>query len=225
MAVAPESISRVENVADVGALPAFEEPVALLAQTTLSHRDWGDVAVAVRDRFPDVWTPGRSDLCFATTNRQSSLLAVADRCDAMIVIGSANSSNTMALERLARESRSKRVARINTADEIPDEVLAGRGRRRHRGRIGTRRDRGRGDRPTRSATAWSSSASRTRTSTSRRRATCASCNRRSASPRPACSAAHSTAARRWTIGRSARATSSPPSPAPELWPALIAGRA
>jgi 4-hydroxy-3-methylbut-2-en-1-yl diphosphate reductase len=124
MAVAPDSISRVESVADVGALPAFEEPVALLAQTTLSHRDWGDVAVAVRDRFPDVWTPGRSDLCFATTNRQSSLLAVADRCDAMIVIGSANSSNTMALERLARESRSKRVARINTADEIPDEVLA-----------------------------------------------------------------------------------------------------
>ena len=124
MAVAPNAISRVESVADVGALPAFDEPVALLAQTTLSHRDWGDVAVAVRDRFPDVWTPGRSDLCFATTNRQASLLAVAERCDTMIVIGSANSSNTRALERLAREATYGRVARINTADELPDELLA-----------------------------------------------------------------------------------------------------
>ena len=70
MAVAPSSISRVERVTDVAALPQFDEPVALLAQTTLSHRDWEGVAVAVRERFPDVWSPGRSDLCFATTNRQ-----------------------------------------------------------------------------------------------------------------------------------------------------------
>ena len=47
--------------------PDFEEPVALLAQTTLSHRDWEGVMHAARDRFPDMWTPGRSDLCFATT--------------------------------------------------------------------------------------------------------------------------------------------------------------
>ena len=123
MAVAPDAISRVETVADVDALPAFDEPVALLAQTTLSHRDWGDVAVAVRDRFPDVWTPGRSDLCFATTNRQSALMELAERCDAVIVIGSANSSNTRALEKLAREAGAARVARVNTADEIPAELL------------------------------------------------------------------------------------------------------
>ncbi|HZI46044.1 MAG TPA: 4-hydroxy-3-methylbut-2-enyl diphosphate reductase, partial [Ilumatobacter sp.] len=75
MAVAPNAISLVETVAEVDALPDFDQPVALLAQTTLSHRDWEGVAVRVRERFPDVWTPGRSDLCFATTNRQSSLLA------------------------------------------------------------------------------------------------------------------------------------------------------
>jgi 4-hydroxy-3-methylbut-2-en-1-yl diphosphate reductase len=125
MAVAPTAISRVESVADVDALPAFGEPVALLAQTTLSHRDWGDVAVAVRERFPDVWTPGRSDLCFATTNRQSALMELAHRCDAVIVIGSANSSNTLALEKLAGESGCERVARINSADEIPTDLLAG----------------------------------------------------------------------------------------------------
>jgi 4-hydroxy-3-methylbut-2-en-1-yl diphosphate reductase len=125
MAVAPTSISKVESVDDVQALPAFEQPVALLAQTTLSHRDWGDVAVAVRERFPDVWTPGRSDLCFATTNRQSALMELAERCDAVIVIGSANSSNTRALEKLAREVGCARVARVNSAAEIPDDLVDG----------------------------------------------------------------------------------------------------
>src|SRR5689334_20433432 len=76
MAVAPHAMTRVESVSDVEALPMFDEPVALLAQTTLSHRDWDGVAVAVRDRFPDVWSPGRSDLCFATTNRQAALMAL-----------------------------------------------------------------------------------------------------------------------------------------------------
>ena len=123
MAVAPDAISRVESTDEVDSLPQFDEPVALLAQTTLSHRDWEGVAVRVRERFPDVWTPGRSDLCFATTNRQASLLAMVDRCDAIVVIGSANSSNTRALEKLAREAGCERVHRINAAEEVPD--LAG----------------------------------------------------------------------------------------------------
>src|SRR5262245_59030873 len=94
MAVAPESIHLVESEHDVAALPDFDEPVALLAQTTLSHRDWAGVLDATADRFPQLWKPGRSDLGFATTNRQSALMAIATRCDAVIVIGSANSSNT-----------------------------------------------------------------------------------------------------------------------------------
>jgi 4-hydroxy-3-methylbut-2-enyl diphosphate reductase len=122
MAVAPHAISRVESVDEVDALPAFDEPVALLAQTTLSHRDWEGVAVRVRERFPDVWAPGRSDLCFATTNRQSALMAMADRCDAIVVIGSANSSNTRALEKLAREAGCERVFRVNTVAELPDDL-------------------------------------------------------------------------------------------------------
>ena len=73
MAVAPEAIHRVESVAEVDALPDFDQPVALLAQTTLCHRDWAAVADRAAERFPDLWRPGRSDLCFATTNRQSAL--------------------------------------------------------------------------------------------------------------------------------------------------------
>jgi 4-hydroxy-3-methylbut-2-enyl diphosphate reductase len=122
MAVAPQAISRVESVAEVEALPDFAEPVALLAQTTLSHRDWAGVAEAVQARYPDVWSPGRSDLCFATTNRQSALMNIAGRVDALVVIGSANSSNTRALEKLAIEAGCPRVFRINGVDELPGDL-------------------------------------------------------------------------------------------------------
>ncbi len=122
MAVAPKAIHPVEDIASVEALPEFEEPVALLAQTTLSHRDWEGVLHAARDRFPDMWTPGRSDLCFATTNRQAALTAMVEQCDAVVIVGSANSSNTMALEKLARELGCGRVFRVNRASELPDDI-------------------------------------------------------------------------------------------------------
>jgi 4-hydroxy-3-methylbut-2-enyl diphosphate reductase len=122
MAVAPDAIDRVESVAEVDALPPSEQPVALLAQTTLSHRDWSAIAERAAERFPDLWRPGRSDLCFATTNRQSALAEIAARCDAVVVIGSANSSNTRALEKLAHESGSRRVYRVNAAGEVPGDL-------------------------------------------------------------------------------------------------------
>ena len=122
MAVAPDAVHRVESIAEVEALPAFETPVALLAQTTLSHRDWAEVADATKERFPEMWMPGRSDLCFATTNRQSALMNIAERCDSVVVIGSANSSNTVALEKLARAAGCERVYRINDPAELPDDL-------------------------------------------------------------------------------------------------------
>src|SRR3954454_14249280 len=122
MAVAPDAIHRVENVDEVAALPSIDGPVAMLAQTTLSHRDWAGVQAAAIERFPAMWVPGRSDLCFATTNRQTALLEMAPRCDAIIVIGSANSSNTRALEKLATSAGCDRVFRVNTAAELPDDL-------------------------------------------------------------------------------------------------------
>ena len=122
VAVAPDAIHMVETEEDVAALPEPDGPVALLAQTTLSHRDWAGVLEATRGRFPDLWVPGRSDLCFATTNRQSALTEIATRSDAIVVIGSANSSNTRALERVARSAGCRRVHRINRADELPQDL-------------------------------------------------------------------------------------------------------
>lgn len=122
MAVAPDAIHRVETPADVADLPDFDSPIAVLAQTTLSHREWAGVLEATQQRFPQLWMPERSDLCFATTNRQSALMAIAPRCDAMVVIGSANSSNTNALAALAEEAGCPRVHRVNTAAELPDDL-------------------------------------------------------------------------------------------------------
>jgi len=122
MAVAPEAIHLVESEDQVNDLEDTPGAVALLAQTTLSHDDWAGVLEAARSRFPDLWTPGRSDLCFATTNRQSALRAMAGRVDAVIVIGSANSSNTVALEKVARAAGCARVHRVNGADEVPDDL-------------------------------------------------------------------------------------------------------
>jgi 4-hydroxy-3-methylbut-2-enyl diphosphate reductase len=127
MAVAPDSIALVETEADVAALADPGRPVALLAQTTLSHHDWAGVLDAARSRFPDLWMPGRSDLCFATTNRQSALQSIVPRADAVVVIGSANSSNTVALAKVATAAadvagRAVRVLRVNGPDELPDDL-------------------------------------------------------------------------------------------------------
>jgi len=122
MAVAPDAIHLVESEDDVTALPDSDEPVALLAQTTLSQHDWAGVLDAARRRYPELWMPGRSDLCFATTNRQDALTEIARRADAVVVIGSINSSNTVALEKVARSVGCPRVVRVNSAEELPDDL-------------------------------------------------------------------------------------------------------
>ncbi len=127
MAVAPESVRLLEQVEDVDALPelgqeAEQAPVALLAQTTLSHDEWAGIVERARERFPALWMPNRSDLCFATTNRQAALKSIAGASDAVVVIGSENSSNTIALVKVARAMGCPRVVRVNDASELPDDL-------------------------------------------------------------------------------------------------------
>jgi 4-hydroxy-3-methylbut-2-enyl diphosphate reductase len=122
VAEAPEAVRFVETEADVDMLADTDGPVALLAQTTLSHDEWSGVVDRARSRFPELWMPGRSDLCYATTNRQAALKALASRADAVVVIGSSNSSNTMALLRVARAAGCPRVYRVNRAEELPSDL-------------------------------------------------------------------------------------------------------
>jgi 4-hydroxy-3-methylbut-2-en-1-yl diphosphate reductase len=126
MAVAPDAVRLVESEADLDAVAGPDGrdpgPVALLAQTTLSHDEWSGLMESARRRFPDLWMPGRSDLCFATTNRQDALKALAGKVDAVVVIGSANSSNTIALEKVARAWGCPRVVRVNGVADLPDDL-------------------------------------------------------------------------------------------------------
>ena len=127
MAVAPASVRLLERAEDVDRLEDLDPDgtgpqVALLAQTTLSHDEWAGIVDRARERFPDLWMPNRSDLCFATTNRQAALKALAGQTDAVVVIGSENSSNTVALEQVAVAFGCPRVLRVNDASELPDDL-------------------------------------------------------------------------------------------------------
>ena len=121
-AVAPDAVHRLESMEELRALPDPEGPVAFLAQTTLAVDEWKALLDAARHRWPDLWVPGTSDLCFATTNRQTALKEIAHRCDTVIVIGSENSSNTRALERTASAAGCPTVLRVNGPDELPADL-------------------------------------------------------------------------------------------------------
>jgi 4-hydroxy-3-methylbut-2-enyl diphosphate reductase len=126
LAVAPGAIRLVEHEDDLAAvLPTVDDPskVALLAQTTLSMHDWEGIAERARDTFPDLWTAARNDLCFATTNRQAALQAIAAEADAIVVIGSANSSNTLALAKVAVAAGCPTVLRVDGPDELDPAAL------------------------------------------------------------------------------------------------------
>jgi 4-hydroxy-3-methylbut-2-enyl diphosphate reductase len=122
MAVAPEAVHLIQERSDIDALAGHEGPVALLSQTTLSMDEWQDLREYAEVVFPDIWMPSRGDLCFATTNRQAALQEVAEGAGTVIVIGSANSSNTMALTKVAEAAGCPRVLRVNRAAELPDDL-------------------------------------------------------------------------------------------------------
>ena len=122
MAVAPDAVRLVETDDDVAALDDVDGPVALLAQTTLSHHDWAGVLAATRERFPDLWMPGPQRPLLRHHQPPVGPEGHRPRADAVVVIGSANSSNTLALEKVARAAGCARVYRVNAADELPDDL-------------------------------------------------------------------------------------------------------
>jgi 4-hydroxy-3-methylbut-2-en-1-yl diphosphate reductase len=103
MGEAPESIVLVQSVEDVDALelPAGAK-VAYITQTTLSVDETADIVAALRRRFPDVHAPAKEDICYATSNRQWAVKELLGRIDLLLVIGSANSSNSNRLVEVAR---------------------------------------------------------------------------------------------------------------------------
>ncbi len=102
---APDSTILVQTAADVEAISVADpSKVAYLMQTTLAIDEAADVSGALREKFPQMRAPGSDDICYATTNRQAAVRAVATEADVVLVAGSKNSSNSVRLvERSERE--------------------------------------------------------------------------------------------------------------------------
>ena len=100
--VPPGDMTLVETEADVATLaPADPANLAFLTQTTLSVDDTAAVVAALKRRFPLIQAPRGEDICYATSNRQAAVKAIAAACDAMLVIGAPNSSNSVRLVEVA----------------------------------------------------------------------------------------------------------------------------
>lgn len=96
------AMSLVESVDDVAILlPSNPEMLSFLTQTTLSVDDTRDIVAALQHRFPSISGPRGEDICYATSNRQEAVKAIAGRCDRIIVIGAPNSSNSLRLVEVA----------------------------------------------------------------------------------------------------------------------------
>jgi len=119
------SMSLVETIADVEALrPADPDNLAFLTQTTLSVDDTAEIVAALERRFPTIQGPRGEDICYATSNRQAAVKAIAARCDAMLIIGAPNSSNSLRLvEVAAREGMPARL--IQCAGDLDWSFLDG----------------------------------------------------------------------------------------------------
>jgi 4-hydroxy-3-methylbut-2-en-1-yl diphosphate reductase len=116
----------VETVADVATV-AVRDPgkLAFVTQTTLSVDDTADIVAALRTRFPAIIGPHKEDICYATTNRQEAVKAMAPRCDAMLVVGAPNSSNSLRLVEVGRRAGCQYAQLVQRATDIDWRALQG----------------------------------------------------------------------------------------------------
>ena len=116
----------VETAADVAALaPRDPERLAFITQTTLSVDDTVEIIAALKERFPQIIGPHKEDICYATTNRQEAVKAVAPNVDALLVIGSPNSSNSRRLVEVAARAGCAYAQLVPRATDIDWRALAG----------------------------------------------------------------------------------------------------
>jgi 4-hydroxy-3-methylbut-2-en-1-yl diphosphate reductase len=123
---APGHIQLVQGPEDVGNIVVRDpSKVAWLSQTTLSVDETLQTVEAIRRRFPELLDPPSDDICYATQNRQLAVKEIARDADLVIVVGSANSSNSVRLAEVALEAGARTAYRIDDASEIDDVWLEG----------------------------------------------------------------------------------------------------
>ncbi|MBS1302217.1 4-hydroxy-3-methylbut-2-enyl diphosphate reductase [Loktanella sp. SALINAS62] len=118
----------VETVADVAHVQVRDpEKLAFVTQTTLSVDDTVDIVQALKTRFPAIIGPHKEDICYATTNRQEAVKAMAPLCDAMLVVGAPNSSNSRRLVEVGTKAGCPYSQLVQRADDIDWRALDGIG--------------------------------------------------------------------------------------------------
>ncbi len=114
------AVTLLERVEDVAALkPRDPANLAYITQTTLSVDDTIEIVEALKARFPLIQAPHKDDICYATTNRQSAVKAIAKRCDVILVVGAPNSSNSKRLVEVALRAGCPKAMLLQKAAEIP----------------------------------------------------------------------------------------------------------
>jgi 4-hydroxy-3-methylbut-2-enyl diphosphate reductase len=114
----------VETVADVaGIVPRDPARLAFITQTTLSVDDTAEVVAALKARFPAIVGPHKEDICYATTNRQEAVKAIAPKIDALLVIGAPNSSNSRRLVEVGRAAGCAHAQLVQRAGDIDWRAL------------------------------------------------------------------------------------------------------
>jgi len=125
MGQAQGGIHLVETVADVATLKVSDpQRLAYVTQTTLSVDDCAGIVAALRERFPTIAEPKKSDICYATQNRQDAVKQMAPQCDLVLVVGSPSSSNSNRLREVA-ENLGVEALLIGSADELDTERVRG----------------------------------------------------------------------------------------------------
>ncbi|MEW5964306.1 MAG: 4-hydroxy-3-methylbut-2-enyl diphosphate reductase [Pseudomonadota bacterium] len=118
------AVHLVETVAAARAFtPRDPHRLAYVTQTTLSIDDTAEIVAVLRDRFPGIVGPHKEDICYATTNRQSAVKAIASRVECLIVVGAPNSSNSLRLVEVAERAGCPRALLVQRAGDIPWDEL------------------------------------------------------------------------------------------------------
>ncbi len=121
----PGAVTLVQDADEAAAVQPAPGLLAFITQTTLSVDDTAEIVNVLRTRFPAIEGPKREDICYATTNRQAAVKAVAPDCDLVIVIGSPNSSNSLRLREVAERAGAKRAVLVPRARDLDWTVMDG----------------------------------------------------------------------------------------------------
>ncbi len=113
------AITLIETIEDADRFtPEDASKLAFVTQTTLSVDDTQQIVTRLQQRFPQISSPHKEDICYATTNRQAAVKALAERCDLVLVIGATNSSNSVRLVEVALTAGAKRAQLISSVDKV-----------------------------------------------------------------------------------------------------------